>query len=140
MAFSEDGTRLATGGDDGTTYIWNIRDRTGPIALRGHQRDVWHAAFTPDGRRLISSDSDGVVRIWNTDGTGSPLVLDEFRAPTRTVATLPGERYVTAHDDGTIWVWRCQACAPVEEVVAEAGRNSTRELTAEERRIYLPES
>jgi hypothetical protein len=41
------------------------------------------------------------------------------------------------HDDGTVRVWRCPVCGPVDEVLAYACEHVTRELTPEERRAYL---
>jgi WD40 repeat protein len=45
-------------------------------------------------------------------------------------------RLVTAHDDGTIRVWNCEVCGPIEQVRALATSRLTRALTADERRIF----
>jgi WD40 repeat protein len=144
LAFSRDGARLAGGGDDGTIHIWNIADTAGradPVTLHGrHQDAVRSVAFSQDGRQLATVGIDTTVRIWKTTGTSEPLVLIGFRPAPTTVVSLPDGRYVTAHDDGTVRIWRCLACGPITEVLAQANRHVTRELTAEERQMFLPSS
>jgi len=137
LVFSADGRRLASGGVDGTIHIWDVENPGEPLVLHDQLGAVWSATFSPDGRHLVTVGGSAAVRIWRTDGAGEPLVLDGFRAPIRAVAPLGGDRYATAHDDGTVRIWRCDACGPIEEVLARADRHVTRELTAVERRTYL---
>ena len=67
-----DGTRLLTGGDDGTVRIWDARHRpTHTPAHRPHRR-VSAVAWSPDGTRLLTGGNDGTVRIWDAP-TGEPL-------------------------------------------------------------------
>ncbi|ADJ44709.1 hypothetical protein AMES_2884 [Amycolatopsis mediterranei S699] len=144
LAFSPDGAHLAGAADDGTIHIWNIADpahRTGPVMLRGRDQGAVRAmTFSQDSRRLITVGLDATVRVWKTTGTGEPLVFTGFRAAASDVTSLADGRYVTAHDDGVIRIWRCLACGPITEVLAQANRHVTRELTSEERRMYLPSS
>ena len=138
LAFSPDGTRLASAGDDGLVHLWNTASTASPTVLSGHQGGAWNATFSPDGRHLITSGNDATVRVWTATGTGAPLVLDGFRAAVQTVALLTDDRYVTAHDDGTIRTWRCHACGSIGEVLAYANQHVTRELTPQERQTYFP--
>ncbi len=144
LAFSHDGAHLAAGSYDGTVHIWNIANTAksaAPTALPGrHQDAIRTVTFSQDDRLLVTAGIDATVRIWETTGTNEPLVLNGFPAAASTVASLADSRYITAHDDGTIRIWRCPACGPIAEVLAQANRHITRELTTEERRRYLPSS
>ncbi|MEV6447829.1 hypothetical protein [Amycolatopsis sp. NPDC051716] len=144
LTFSFDGTHLAGAAGDGTVHIWNIADpahRTGPVTLRGRHDDaVRDITFSQDNRQLITVGVDAAVRVWNVAGTTEPLVFYGFRAAASDVASLADGRYVTAHDDGVIRIWRCLACGPIAEVLGQVNRHVTRELTSEERQTYLSSS
>jgi WD40 repeat protein/DNA-binding SARP family transcriptional activator len=78
--FSPDGSRLATGSEDGTAAIWDARTGERLLVLPGHARGWVFAYFSPDGRRLLTTDTAGAVRIW--DAHDGELEL-EFRGSPR---------------------------------------------------------
>ena len=72
MAFSADGTRLATGGSSVIT-IWPCTGEKGPegvtpIQLDGHDGEVVAAAFSPKSGRLATGDGTGMVLIFTFEG------------------------------------------------------------------------
>ena len=67
LAFSADGTRLATAGGDGTVRVWDPGIGEQLLVLRGHKGAVNSVAFSPDGWRLASAAADGTVRSWALD-------------------------------------------------------------------------
>lgn len=71
MAFSPDGTRIASAGRDSTIRLWNAQSGQQEGVLTGHEDAVTAVAFTPDGHHLASGGIDGTVRIWDVD-TGKP--------------------------------------------------------------------
>src|SRR5262249_27180956 len=69
VAFSPDGTRLVSGGQDTTVRVWDAGTGQETLTLRGHKGMVSSVAFSPDGTRLVSGGNDKTVRVWDA-GTG----------------------------------------------------------------------
>src|SRR4249919_2711209 len=74
MAFSPDGSLLATSCGDGTLWLWDTA--TGRALATRHATSSTRfgasgVAFSPDGRLLATAGGDGTVRLWDP-ATGSP--------------------------------------------------------------------
>jgi hypothetical protein len=65
VAFSPDGTRLASGSSDDTVRLWDVASGQETARLEGHGADVNSVAFSPDGTRLASGGDDDTVRLWD---------------------------------------------------------------------------
>ena len=63
VAFSDDGSMLATTGDDGLLKVWRIADRQ-LIGEVGGEGRVIGPSFSPDGSLVAAAWSDqGIVRV-----------------------------------------------------------------------------
>jgi serine/threonine protein kinase len=63
VTFTTDGTRVASGGTDGSVRLWKARDGAGAGVLTGHTDRV--TALVPvAGGGLVSSSADGSVKVW----------------------------------------------------------------------------
>ena len=65
LAFSPDGSRLASGGADQTLRLWDVMTGREALSLRGHSDLVWNVTFSADGRRLASTSMDQTVMVWD---------------------------------------------------------------------------
>src|SRR5262249_13862803 len=112
LAFSPDGTRLAsTGGEDATIKVWNVATGLETLTLRGHEDAGWAAAFSIDGNRLFSTGADHTLRVWD----GTPLdensggSLRTFVGHTARVTSVSfdrdGHRLASAGMDRSVRVW-----------------------------------
>jgi WD40 repeat protein len=65
MAFSPDGSRVATASSDKTVGIWDRESGQQILMLKGHTGSVTSVRFNSDGHRLITASSDRTVRVWD---------------------------------------------------------------------------
>jgi WD40 repeat protein len=107
VAFSPDGRRLATGGENNTVKIWDVPTGREMQTLTGHTGDVYTVAFSPDdeGRWIASAGEDSTVKLWDSR-TGT--VVRTFRGHTgvvTSVAFTADGRLVSGSRDHTVKVW-----------------------------------
>ncbi|MBT4865890.1 MAG: protein kinase [Planctomycetaceae bacterium] len=71
VAFSPDGKRIVSGGNDKTVRVWDTLTGKEVRTLSGHTQWVSSVAFSPDGKRIVSGSIDG-IRLWNSS-TGQEI-------------------------------------------------------------------
>jgi len=64
IAFSPDGTMLATGDSWYRLQWWRVADGVLLRDVVGHEDTVESVAFSPDGKILASGSLDGTVKLW----------------------------------------------------------------------------
>jgi hypothetical protein len=67
LAFSPDGSLLASGGDDGTFKLWDAETGEMLVTIRGYRRDVFVLEFSPDGKRLATAGRAESIELWDVD-------------------------------------------------------------------------
>jgi len=68
VAFSPDGTALASADELGVVRVWDLRTQrelSAPAKIPG-AGSVYGLTFSPDGTRIASSHRGGTVRVWET--------------------------------------------------------------------------
>jgi len=80
VAFSPDGTKLASASGDTTVRLWNLGTESPDKTCEGHKKFITSIAWEPlirmsEQRRLASSSKDMTVRIWATANNSCLLTL-----------------------------------------------------------------
>ena len=93
VAISPDGNWAASGSDDKTIKIWDLKTGKCRATLKKHTDRVSAVAITPDGKQILSA-SDNSIRIWDA---GSGRELAKLKGHTGRVLTV-----VPLHDNARV--------------------------------------
>jgi WD40 repeat protein/serine/threonine protein kinase len=127
VAFSPDGTRLASGSSGrfvapgAEVKVWDAQTGKELLTLKGHTGDVTCIAFSPDGRRLATGSFDQTVKLWDLASGQELLTFKGHTGEVRGVAFSPdGRRLASAAADNTVKVWDARPLTPERKLDQEA--------------------
>jgi WD40 repeat protein len=146
VAFSPDGSTLATAGSDGGVRLCPVRPVTSasfaallrkPIAvLSDSSQPVQSVAFAAGARTLIASGNDGIVRLWNVaDRTVTASITASSREiPSMSYSSSPG---IIATVDGRVTrVWQTDPGQVAANICQTLGAPVSRSGWS----VFLPET
>jgi len=110
VAFSPDGSLLASCGDDQTILVWNVDSGLCLKMLQGHTSWIRSVDFSPNGLQLASGSHDRTVRIWDIGTYQCSRILTGHSNSVWSVVFNPmNGTLASGGDDGDIRIWDVHA-------------------------------
>lgn len=110
-AFHQIGTVgiLASGSDDRTIKLWDVRTGECLKTFWGHTDWVQAIAFSPDGQTLVSGSCDNTIKLWDLRSGECLQTLTEHTHRVKSVAFHPaGTQLASGSGDHQIKIWDAQ--------------------------------
>ena len=124
VAFSPDGSLLASCAEDSSVRLWYTTGRKPIRPLIGHEKPVLAVAFSPDGAQIVSGSEDGTLRLWDVK---KRFCLTALRGHTAKVVGVGmytvGPTVISGSADGTVRLWSIVGRAEVGQL-SKAGTPS----------------
>jgi WD40 repeat protein/predicted Ser/Thr protein kinase len=123
VAWSSDGTALASASADGTARVWDVAAGRLRQTLRGHDGPVEAVAWSPDGTRLATGGRDLTVRLWQAD-SGKPLAtLTGHTTPIMTLSWSADGKLASGGEGHGAIVWDLDSGKPLYPTLLPEGTN-----------------
>src|SRR5215469_2464783 len=119
VAFSPDGSTLASGDSNGRSYTWNVASRRLSVTLTDPgSQGVASVAFSPDGTTLANGDADGSIDLWNiVTGRQVGTMTDPSGLTGSGVSSLAyspdGRTLATGDGNGSSYIWNTATASQV---------------------------
>ncbi len=121
VAFSRDGSLLASGGGDGSLRIWTVATRE-PAHAAAHGEWINAVCFAPSGQAVASGARDGSVKLWGVENGQLFGTIQAHAQNVSSVAFSPdGRRLVSGGGDGHARVFNLREKKIERDIAAHVG-------------------
>jgi WD40 repeat protein/DNA-binding SARP family transcriptional activator/class 3 adenylate cyclase len=136
IAFSPDGSRVATLSWPEGVEIWDVATGQRVVGLAGRPGNISDVAYSPDGSRVAVGGSDPTVSIYDADSGEQLFTLRGLPAGSWNVGFSPDGTMLAAATNTEVRVWAMD----IDDLLRIARGELTRPLTAEECQQYVHEA
>ncbi len=106
IAYSPDGSRIATASADATVRILDARTGELILTLLGHSSDVNSVAYSKDGARLVTASDDNTLRVWEASSGKHLITLEGHLDSANSAVFSPdGSKIASTARDNTVRIW-----------------------------------
>ena len=106
IAFSPDGTTIASGSNDRTIKLWDVATGENIAKLEGHWNGVNSVVFSADGTKLASGAWDNTVKVWDVSTRTNISTFEGHTDGVNAIAFSPdGTTIASGSNDNTVRLW-----------------------------------
>lgn len=155
VRFSPSGEFLASGDDEGTMFIWMLKEQEQVLdptnedenvnkedwypvkMLRGHLDDIYDICWSKDGNLLVSSSMDNTAVIWDTQKFQKVHIFTDFKGYVQGVCWDPCNQFIASvGSDRTLRIHNINTKKIVHRITKAPWTNSTEKGTFKARLFY----
>ena len=106
LAYSPDGTTIASGSGWETVHLWDIATRNLKATIEGETDSIYSIAYSPDGKTLATASGYDTVHLWDIASHQLKRTLVGHENDVHAIAYSPdGDTLVSVSLDGTMLLW-----------------------------------
>ena len=106
VAFSPDGSRIASGSYDQTLKLWDANSGDCLATMTGHRGSICTVAYSPEGSRIASGSDDQTLKLWDAVSGDCLATLTGHQGRVWAAAFSPdGRRIASCSSDQTLRMW-----------------------------------
>jgi WD40 repeat protein len=122
VAFSPDGSLLASGSEDKNVRLWYTTRRKRIKMMIGHEKAVNAVAFSPSGTFLASGSADRSIRLWHAGKRYGITALYGHTDEVTGLAYSQAEMLIASSSaDGTVRLWDARRRSAISVLEGHAG-------------------
>lgn len=119
LAYSADGTQIASGGIDKSVRLWKTDDGATIRAITGHTDAVTDVAYGTAG--VVSLGKDKTLRVWNPANGAAVQTITLPMVASKMAVNAAATRATLAATDNQVYVWDLASGKPVERFLGHEG-------------------